>query len=113
MSMAYRNERDLERLSFKELTDLQGKIQKALAYTREAERTTLKQKMAALAESHGFSVAELFGGVSGRPKNGKPIGAAKYVNPANKAQTWTGRGRRPFWLDDLLKAGHSLSDFEI
>ncbi|MDO5532414.1 H-NS family nucleoid-associated regulatory protein [Sutterella sp.] len=34
---------------------------------------------------------------------------AKYVGP--NGETWTGRGRRPAWLRELLAAGHGLEEF--
>lgn len=37
----------------------------------------------------------------------------KYVNPDNPAQTWSGRGQRPAWLDDALEAGHDLESLVI
>ena len=55
----------------------------------------LRQKMEEMAKASGFSVAELFGGRKG--KNGSK-GVAKYRNPKDHAQTWTGRGRRPLWM---------------
>jgi DNA-binding protein H-NS len=70
--------------------------------------------MADLAETHGFSVAEWFGPARGRPASkGKSVGVAKYANPENKADTWTGRGRKPNWLVERLKKGAKLADFEI
>ena len=39
--------------------------------------------------------------------------AIKYANPDDHSQTWTGRGRRPFWLLARLKKGASLEDFAI
>lgn len=105
----------IEGLSLKELVDLETKVQKAIAAARDRERSVLKEKMAEMAKSHGFSVNELFGG--NRPGRGggktKSIGVAKYANPENKADTWTGRGRKPNWLIDRLKKGAKLSDFSI
>jgi DNA-binding protein H-NS len=37
----------------------------------------------------------------------------KYVNPENPAQTWSGRGNRPGWLDAALDAGHDLESLMI
>jgi DNA-binding protein H-NS len=37
----------------------------------------------------------------------------KYRNPANKSETWSGRGLRPKWLVPLLKHGKKLEDFAI
>lgn len=36
---------------------------------------------------------------------------AKYVNPQNPDQTWSGLGRRPLWLNKMIEGGASLSDF--
>jgi DNA-binding protein H-NS len=105
---------NVDKLSLKDLVDLETKVQKAIAVARDRERSELKKKVADLAETHGFSVAELFGGVRGRAgAKGKSLGVAKYANPENKADTWTGRGRKPNWLVERLKKGSKLADFAI
>ena len=53
---------NVDKMSLKELVALEGKIQGAIAEARTKERAELKSKVAELAASHGFSVAELFGG---------------------------------------------------
>lgn len=63
-----------------------------------------------MAETHGFSVSELFGGKLGAKKS---VGPAKYSNPENRSDIWTGHGRKPNWLVARLKKGAKLSDFEI
>lgn len=105
---------NVDKLSLKELVDLESKVQKAIAVARDRERSELKRKVADMAETHGFSVAELFGGVRGRGagKN-KSVGLAKYANPENKFDTWTGRGRKPNWLVERLRKGAKLADFSI
>jgi DNA-binding protein H-NS len=105
---------NVDKLSLKELVDLEAKVQKAIALARDKERSELKKKVADLAETHGFSVAELFGSVRGRPAGkGKSVGVAKYANPENRSDTWTGRGRKPNWLVERLKKGAKLSDFAL
>ena len=37
----------------------------------------------------------------------------KYVNPDNPAQTWSGRGKRPAWLDAALEEGNDLERLMI
>jgi DNA-binding protein H-NS len=54
---------------------------------------------------------EFFGG-RGAAK-GKSSGVAKYKNPDNHSETWTGRGRKPNWLVAKLGKGAKMSDFEI
>jgi DNA-binding protein H-NS len=99
---------NVDKLSLKELLDLEVKVQKAIAGARERERAEVKHAMAQLAEKRGFSVAELFGG-RGRGK----VSAAKYANPDNRSETWTGRGRKPNWLVAKLKKGANIADFAL
>lgn len=99
---------NVDKMSLKELLDLEAKVQKAIAVARDRERADVKQALAAMAEKRGFSVSELFGG-RGRGKGS----AAKYVNPDNRSETWTGRGRKPNWLVAKLKKGANIADFAI
>lgn len=64
-------------------------------------------KINKLCADNGFTLAELF------PKPARPAVAKQYRNPADPTQEWTGRGKRPSWLNDALAAGKSLSDFKI
>ena len=102
---------NVDKMSLKELVALEGKIQGAIAEARTRERSEVKGKVAALALSHGFSVFELFDG-KGRAKSKSPS-VAKYANPDDPTDTWTGRGRKPNWLLARLKKGAKLSEFEI
>ncbi|MDH4980767.1 H-NS histone family protein [Hyphomicrobium sp. D-2] len=99
---------NIDKLTLKELIELEAKVQKAISAARDRERAEVKQALAQLAEKRGFSVSELFGG-RGRGKSS----AAKYANPDNKAETWTGRGRKPNWLVAKLNKGAKLTDFAI
>lgn len=106
---------DIEKMSLKDLVELEARVQKAIAVMRDRERNELKKKMADMAATHGFSVNELFGG--GKAGRGagksKSVGVAKYANPDDPSDTWTGRGRKPNWVLDRLKKGGKLEDFEI
>lgn len=37
----------------------------------------------------------------------------KYRNPANKTETWTGRGRQPKWVAAAIKSGKKVEDLAI
>ena len=87
----------LEKMSLKELLALEAKIKTAIDEKRVSERAEMRAKMEEMAQASGFSVNELFGGRGG--KRGKA--AAKYRNPKDPSQTWTGRGRRPNWMVKL------------
>lgn len=97
-----------DKMSVKDLTDHISRAQKALAAAKERERAELKHKIASIAENAGFSVGELFG-ARGR---GKSV-AIKYQNPDNRAETWTGRGRKPNWLVAKLNKGAKIQDFAV
>ncbi|WP_342778599.1 H-NS family nucleoid-associated regulatory protein [Paracoccus laeviglucosivorans] len=43
---------------------------------------------------------------------GAPV-AAKYAHPENPDQTWTGRGRKPRWVQDALDEDKKLEDLAI
>lgn len=99
---------NLDKMSLKQLLDLESQVKSAIASTRERDRTEVKKAMAQLAEKRGFSLQELMGG-RGKGK----VSIAKYANPEDASQTWTGRGRKPNWLVAKLKRGASMSDFAI
>ena len=95
----------LEKMSLKDLLALDTEIKTAIDEKRVSERAAMRAKMEDMARASGFSVAELFGG---RKKGGK--GGAKYRNPKDPSQTWTGRGRRPTWI---VEAGGNIERFLI
>ena|SRR5690606_11683672 len=107
---------NLDKMSLKELLDLEAKLEKAISTARERERAEVRQKIEAIVQNAGFSVNELFGGRSspGRASVGKGRQvAAKYVNPDNRSETWSGRGRKPRWLTAKLEKGAKLEDFAV
>ena len=104
---------NFEKLSLKELIALEAKLAAAIATARQKERAEIKSKVAELAERHGFSISELFGGLGRGNGRKKSVSIAKYANPDDQTDTWTGRGRKPNWLLARLKKGAKLSDFEI
>ncbi|NYZ62285.1 H-NS family nucleoid-associated regulatory protein [Luteimonas deserti] len=90
--------------------------------------TSVRKKLTELAAAEGYSVAELFGaaGANAAPRAAKSAGRTsstkgrklgkvppKYRNPANKAETWTGRGKQPLWLAAQIKKGKKIEEFLI
>ncbi|MCB1739491.1 MAG: H-NS histone family protein [Gammaproteobacteria bacterium] len=43
----------------------------------------------------------------------KPKAAVKYRNPENESETWSGRGKRPRWLQEKLESGRTLDEFRV
>src|SRR5689334_11360903 len=105
---------DLKGLSQNQLNDL---ITRAESRKHELAREKIgkvREKIIALAKSEGFTIEELFGGRGSRGgrKTRRPA-KAKYRNPADHAQTWSGRGKRPRWFNAALAAGKKEKDLLI
>lgn len=104
---------DVDKMSYDELIDLQKRVELALENKKAGRVEELRSQFGDLAASAGLSLEEVIGrAVGGRGgKRGKvPI---KYINPKDRSQTWTGRGRTPRWLVDAMKKGAKRESFEI
>ena len=100
----------LNAMSIDELKKLKKDVDKAIETYHEREKLAALAEIEALAREKGFSLPELLK-ATGKKKGS--AGVPKFVNPENPAQTWTGRGRRPGWIEAALKSGKSLDDFRI
>ena len=101
---------DLDALSLSELKQLRKDVDTAITNFTERERRKALAEVEAFARDRGLSPADLAGLAVKRTR--KPA-APKYANPADPSQTWTGRGRRPRWVDAALASGKSLDDLSI
>ncbi|SLN50201.1 H-NS histone family protein [Ruegeria meonggei] len=101
----------LEKMSRKDLLELRNNVEKALKDAEKRERKEALKAAEKAAAEFGFSLSEL-SEVSGGASKGRKANA-KYKNPANPDQTWSGRGRKPQWIHDALKSGADISDLEI
>lgn len=107
---------NIEKLTRKELVDLKAKVEKAITALDQKEKDAALKAAEQAARAHGFSLADLgVAGGKGRRK-GAARGAktpAKYRNPDDPSQTWSGRGRRPQWIKDAEAAGTDLATLMI
>jgi len=101
---------DLNSMSLKELKDLQGQVAKAIASFEDRKKRQALAELEEKAREMGFSLAELTGTTAARKR---APASAKYANPANKSETWSGRGRKPRWFADALKAGKKPEDLAV
>jgi DNA-binding protein H-NS len=105
---------DLKSLSIDELNELKKSIAVEIELRQHGERQKLIDEFRERAKALGVTTAELMATITGKRKaGGKSVGVAKYANPADKSQTWTGKGKRPRWVHDALGAGKSLDDLKI
>ena len=103
---------DIENLTLKQISDLEARIEKVKAQAVDKAKTDLKAKINRLLDGSGFTIAELYGFTTRRGRNGSKS-AAKFANPDDPTQTWTGRGRKPNWLVARLKKGAKVETFAI
>ena len=101
---------NLNTLSLKELKELQSQVVKAIASFEDRKKKAVLADLEEVARAKGFTLAELTG-VSVARKRAPAV--AKYANPANKSDTWSGRGRKPRWFSEALAKGRKPEDLAI
>lgn len=102
---------DLDNMSRSELEQLRAAVEKAIKSVDVRELQKAREAAERAAAEHGFTLAELTSGVKGRKASGPS--KAKYRNPADGSQTWSGRGRKPQWIKDAEQAGTDIESFAI
>jgi DNA-binding protein H-NS len=107
---------DINTMSRKELEKLKIEVEKALETVAYRERKAAIEAAEKAAAAHGFTLAELSGDLDAKGRKnarGKPKSPAKYRNPENGDQTWSGRGRKPGWIVEAETAGTDIDAFAI
>jgi DNA-binding protein H-NS len=108
-----KNNIDLSKLSIEELQALKQEIESEVVNRREAEKEKVLNQMRELAGSLGMSLEELVRQEGIASGGGGAPAAVKYRHPENPALTWSGRGKRPSWLNEALSGGKGLEDFAV
>lgn len=93
---------NLDSYSLKDLKDLQTQVVKAISSFEDRRKKHALIELEEKAREMGFSLSELTGSVQGRKRS---AAVPKYANPVDKADTWSGRGRKPRWFVAALAAG--------
>jgi DNA-binding protein H-NS len=101
----------VEKMTLKQIEDLEGRIATVKAKVADATKAEVKAKIDALLKNSGFTIADLYPQAGKGRGRGKSV--AKFVNPEDSSQTWTGRGRKPNWLVARIKKGAKMDEFEI
>ncbi|KAF1702864.1 H-NS histone family protein [Pseudoxanthomonas kaohsiungensis] len=116
---------ELSNLTYVELARLIRRAEKRKAELLQRKPASQVRAIIVIeAAQAGYTMEELFGiatadAVAG-PKRRRRRKAkartklpAKYRNPENPDETWTGRGSMPRWLSALTKRGRSRADFLV
>lgn len=105
---------DLASMSLEQLHQLEAAVQREKQQRRSQEEDNLyreiREKISVLGISTDDLLKRLGGGKGGQAKPRLP---AQFRDPNNPANTWSGRGRKPLWVDAWLKQGRSIDELRI
>lgn len=111
---------DLKSMTRRELEKHLKDVQKALKTAQSRDQKEAKKAAEKAAAEFGFSLEDLSDGAvaprkAKRAKSKKPKVKSKpmYANPADKSQTWTGKGRQPNWFREAVGGGTAPDSLKI
>jgi DNA-binding protein H-NS len=98
---------DLEALTTDELYFLRLDVLAVLRAQLLAKKNVLEKRLQQLQPPGDHEITQ---SESRRPD---PAVSPKFRNPDQSSETWSGRGKRPRWLDAQLRSGKRIDDFRI
>ncbi|KZY31413.1 DNA-binding protein [Alcanivorax sp. HI0083] len=115
---------NLDELSVDELEKLIKQAESALDKKRKAELKNAQAVLEKMAKDLGVDPQDLLKNAADKKKTTRKKAAkkktgvrrpakVKFRDPNNSGNTWTGRGKRPLWLQDALSKGAKLDDFAV
>lgn len=99
---------DLSTLSIAELRDLQQLIPAELKRRDAQEKVNILNEVRAFAKARGYAIEELLGKEAKVKAPSVNKVKVKYRHPENAELEWTGRGRKPKWIEAWVGNGNSL-----
>ena len=99
---------DLSTLTVAQLRELQQQIPVEIKRREAQEKVSILNEVRAFAKARGYAIEDLLGKeVKVKASAGGKV-KVKYRHPDNAALEWTGRGRKPKWVEAWLADGGSL-----
>lgn len=95
---------DLNVLSLDELKKLKRDVEKAIDSFEHRRLIQAREVLTEKARELGVTLAEVLS-LDEKGRARRSPGEAKYRNPDDRGQTWSGRGRKPRWFADALASG--------
>lgn len=105
---------DLSKMSAKDLQKLRESIDGTIEARKAEERKKVVDQIRGILAEHDMSWDDLprsRGGAASKSTGSKV--PPKYRDPKDPSSTWSGRGRKPKWVEAHLKAGGKMATLEI
>jgi len=101
---------DLSQLSLVELRDLQQRIPAEIDQRESVEKAKVLNEIKEILNARGFSLEDFLGQeVKAKPVTIDKVKVkVKYRHPDNPELEWTGRGRKPKWVEAWLATGAAI-----
>ena len=104
---------DLSTLSVSQLRDLQQQIPAELKRREAQEKINVLNEVRAFAKARGYAIEDLVGkDAKIKVSSGNKV-KVKYRHPENKELEWTGRGRKPKWVEAWVANGGNVEDILV
>lgn len=103
---------DISKMSLVELIELRTDIDKAMVEAKELARKLAVEEAQKAAERYGLSLVDLVRAGS-KGTASKAGASARFRNPQNPKETWSGRGRRPDWFKAAIENGVPKENMEV
>lgn len=104
---------DISKLSLSELRELERLIPREIRRREAEEKALVRKEVEAMVAARGFCLEDLVGEGMGRTGRSGAKVAVKYRHPQQHDLTWTGRGRKPHWVEAWLAEGGSLEQLIV
>jgi DNA-binding protein H-NS len=100
---------DLSTLTVIQLRELQQQIPQELKRREAQDKVNILNEVRAFAKARGYAIEDLIG-KDVKVKASGPTGKVKvkYRHPADASLEWTGRGRKPKWVEAWVAGGATL-----
>jgi len=83
-----------------QLSELRLQVDAEVKKRESRQRRDARKQIVELAQNHGIDLSSL------------ADGTAKYRDPDNQFNVWSGRGRKPEWVRKALEKGIKLDDLK-
>lgn len=92
----------LQNMTLAELKAHQHDVEKRIVEYAEQQKDEIARKIRELLAEANLNLHDVIDRLeAGKRRKPTVSGPAKYVHPTDPSKTWTGRGRRPGWVNEL------------